>query len=260
MSTQSVGEARAFVQRADLPAPPPEVLGPSIAATPFDFDTLKEQAAVVGSDVISFVKGISAENRSDLVNASLLAQLVAKKKFPEPANLQGVLDWYGTYFDVLSNIGFVIQDRGFAKYEEKSASFEAHEAILDVATVVLAGSPGALAVVKKTLESLKKMSDDSPWITIFSRESRSATTARFQVSLAEDDEDAGLLVTIMAFGVEARAKVTQVLFFRFKKNEATLHHHSGKVTINSSVLGGVRDDIAKKLAAHTREFVAGLDV
>lgn len=260
MSTQSVAEARAFVQQAELPAPPPEVLGPSIAATAFDFETVKEQAAVVGSDVISFVKGITAENRSDLVNASLLAQLVAKKKFPEPTTLQDVLDWYETYFDVLSNIGFVIQERGFAKYEEKSASFEAHEAILDVATVVLAGSPGALAVVKKTLESLKQMSDDSPWMTIFSRESRSATTARFQVSLAEEAEDAGLLVTIMAFGVEAKAKVTQVLFFKFKKNDATLHHHSGKVTINTDVLGGVRDEIARKLAAHTREFVAGLDV
>jgi hypothetical protein len=54
--------------------------------------------------------------------------------------------------------------------------------------------------------------------------------------------------------------VTQVLFFKFKKNDATLHHHSGKVTINSMVLTGVRDDIARKLAGFTREFVAGLDV
>jgi hypothetical protein len=260
VSTQTVAEAKAFVQQADLPAPPPEVLGATIAATPFDFDALKEQAAVVGSDVIAFVKGLSPEHRTDLVNASLLAQLVAKKKFPQPTDLEGVLDWYNSYFEVLSNIGFVIQDHGFAKYVEKSESFEAHEAILDVASVVLAGSPGALAVVKKTLESLKTMSEDSPGITIFSRESRSATTARFQVSLAEKDEQAGLLVTIMAFGVEAKAKVTQVLFFKFKKNEATLHHHSGKVTINTGVLGGVRDEIAKKLAAHVREFVAGLDV
>jgi hypothetical protein len=51
-----------------------------------------------------------------------------------------------------------------------------------------------------------------------------------------------------------------VLFFRFKKNEATLHHHSGKVTINATVLTGVRDEIARKIGAFTRDFVAGLDV
>lgn len=260
MSTQTIPQARAFVAHAELPPPPPVTLGPTIASTPFTFDTVKEQAAVVGSDVIAFVKGLSTAQRQDLVNASLLAQLVATKQFPEPTSLDDVLQWYDTYFDVLSNIGFVIQDKGFAEYEEQSASFEAHEAILDVAAVVLAGSPGALAIVRKTLESLKKMSADSPWITIFNRESRSATTARFQVSLAEPGEDDGLLVTIVAFGVDAKATMTQVLFFKFKKNQAVLRHHSGKVTINTDVLRGVRDEIAAKLRAHTSEFVAGLDI
>lgn len=260
MSTQTVSQARTFIAQAVLPPPPPVTPGPTVAATPFDFDAVKEQAAVVGSDVIAFVKGLPETQRQDLVNASLLAQLVAKKQLPEPKSLNEVLKWYDTYFDVLSNIGFVIQDKGFAEYEERSASFEAHEAILDVASVVLAGSPAALAIVKKTLESLRKMSADSPWITIFSRESRSATTARFQVSLAEPGEDDGLLVTIIAFGVDAKATMTQVLFFKFKKNQAILRHHSGKVTINTEVLGGVRDEIAAKLKAHTKEFVAGLDI
>jgi hypothetical protein len=259
MTVQTVAEARAFVQQADLPAPEPDVVRSRVAAG-FSFDAAKEQAAVVGSDVIAFVRGITPEQRGDLVNASLLAQLVAKKKVPEPHDLAGVLSWYDQYFDVLSKVGFVIQEKGFAKYEEASETFEAHEAILEVAKVVLAGAPGALAVVQKTLESLKKMSDDSPWMTLFHRESRSANTARFQVSLAESDGTAGLLVSILAFGVEARATITQVLFFKFKKNEATLHHHSGKITINTTVLSGVREDIAGKLSAYTQAYVAGLDV
>lgn len=260
MPAQTVADARAFVQHVDLPAPPPETLGQARRASTFDFDAAREQAAVVGSDVISFVKGITQEQRRDLVNASMLAQLVAKKKFPEPTDLAGVLAWYDEYFTVLSQVGFVIQDKGFAEYTEGGETFEAHEAILDVAKVVLAGAPGALAVVTKTLESLQKMSDDSPWITIFHRESRTAHTARFQVSLADADEHAGLLVTLMAFGVQAQSKVTQVLFFKFRKHAATLHHHSGKVTINAPVLAGVRDDIAKKLRDFTSAFVAGLEI
>ena len=51
-----------------------------------------------------------------------------------------------------------------------------------------------------------------------------------------------------------------MLFFRFKQNEASLHHHSGKVTINPAVLEGVRDDVAKKIAVFTKDFVAGLDI
>lgn len=260
MSTRTVAEARSFVRTTDLPEPPRKVHGQPRAASTFDFDAAREQAAVVGSDVIAFVKGITPEQRADLVNATLLAQLVAKKKVPAPRDLKGLLAWFDQYFDVLSNVGFVIQEKGFAEYTEGSESFEAHQAILDVAKVVLAGAPGALAVVTRTLESLEKLSADSPWITLFHRESRSANTARFQVSLVDAAEDAGLLVSLMAFGVVARATVTQVLFFKFRKNEATLHHHSGKVTINSAVLTGVRQDIATKLAAFTDDFVKGLDV
>ena len=262
--TQTVTQARSYVQQLDIPAAPPEVEGEGpasrAASVDFGFDSAKEQATVVGSDVVAFIKGITPEQRADLVNATLLAQLAAKKKVPAPQDLAGVLDWYQHYFDVLSNIGFVIQETGFAEYDEGADTFEAHEAILDVARVVLAGAPGALAVVIKTLESLRKMSADSPWITVFHRESRSAKTARFQVTLAEPDENGGLLVRLMAFGVEAEATITQVLFFRFKKNHATLRHHSGKVTINPTVLAGVRDDVAAKIAAHAKSFVAGLDI
>lgn len=91
MSTQTVAQARAFVQKVDLPEPPPEVLGQPRAASTFDFDAAKAQAAVVGSDVIAFVTGITPEQRSDLVNAALLAQLVAKNRLPEPTDLNSVI-------------------------------------------------------------------------------------------------------------------------------------------------------------------------
>jgi hypothetical protein len=159
---------------------------------------------------------------------------------------------------VLSRIGFAIQDKGFAEYHERSDSFKAHEAIIEVAAVLLAGAPGALALVKTALESLQKMSSDSPWITLFNRESQSANTARFQVSLASEDESGGLLIALIAFGLEARTTLTQVLFFNFHSNDVKLRHHSGKVTINAQLLAAVRDQIAGKLLAYTSEYIRGL--
>ena len=64
----------------------------------------------------------------------------------------------------------------------------------------------------------------------------------------------------MAFGITAKATITQVLFFRFKKNESTLHHESAKLSINDTVLAAVRDDITQKITKFTKDFVAGLDV
>jgi hypothetical protein len=47
----------------------------------------------------------------------------------------------------------VIQDKNFAEYAEyeKSQNFEAHQAILSVATALLGASPTALALVRTTL-------------------------------------------------------------------------------------------------------------
>jgi len=259
MSTQDVAKARSFVQQVALPAGRPKTRGEPAPGETSPFDAAKQQAAVVGSDVMSFVKKITAEQRKDLVNASLLAQLVANKKVQAPENLDGILAWYKQYFDVMSQIGFAIQSKGFAKYTEKADTFEAHEAIIDVVKAALAGVPGALPLVLKTLESLKSMSEDSPWITLFHRESRSANTARFQLSLA-DSEPTGSFLNVLAFGLTATANVTQVLFFKFKKNESTLQHNSSKLTINDTVLAAVRDDIALKITKFSKDFVAGLDI
>lgn len=256
----SVVTAREFVKSVQLPEPPRRFKAPKgVARAPAStFDAAKDQATVVGSDVISFVKGVTPEQRNDIVNASLLAQLVARRKVAEPSTLPDVVRWYEEYFDVLSHIGFVIQDKGFATYEEKSQDFEAHKAILDVAAALLAGAPGALAVLKATLGALEKMAGDSPWITLYNRESRSANTARFQASLVDQDENALFLVSLIAFGLEARSKVTQVLFLKFRKNEVKLQHHSGKVTINAQVLASVRDQIADKLLPFISDYIAGL--
>ncbi|SCY62116.1 hypothetical protein SAMN05216420_11072 [Nitrosospira sp. Nl5] len=78
----------------------------------------------------------------------MLAQLAANKKVPDKTH---VIDWYNAYFDVLENIGWVIQDRRFSSYKEHADGLEAHEAI-KVATVLLGPAPTALALVVSTLE------------------------------------------------------------------------------------------------------------
>lgn len=257
MNLQSVSEARSFVEVAELPETPPINFDIPKAPEPA-LDAAKEQAAVVGGEVIAFVKGVTAEQRADIVNASLLAQLVAKKKVPAPTTLGGVTAWYDSYFDVLSNIGFAIQHKGFAQYQKKSDSFQAHEAILEVAAVLMAGSPAALALVNTTLKALKKLDEGSPWITLFNRESRSVNTARFQIGLAEADAADGLLLSLMSFGLEARSNVTQVLFFKLRMNDVTLQHHSGRVTINAALLAAVRLEIAERLVDFAHDYIQRL--
>lgn len=189
MPAVSIAAARDFVANVDLPQPrarPFELAGHQAGALlDQSLDKAKDQAMIVGSDVVSFVKGVTPGKRGDIGRSSLLAQLVAKKQVPDTAD---IYSWYNAYFEALEHIGWVVQNRTFAEYRETRESFETHQAILKVAATLLGPATTALAVVTATMESLQSMSADSPWITIFNRESKSAKTAHFQVMLVEQGD------------------------------------------------------------------------
>jgi hypothetical protein len=256
--SDDLSRARNFVSSIELPTPR---LGAASARAPsFDFDAAKDQAMVVGSEIVSFVQGVTPEQRADIVNAALLAQLGAKKLVPEPAKIDQLRSWYQKYFDVLSNVGFVTQQTNMQKYEVKGEGFEAHEAVLEVAATLLTGSPTALAVLTSTVKALKKMDEGNSWLTIFNRESRSANTAHFQVSTVDRDPNGDLFVAMTAFGLEAKSKVTQVLFFKFHKSETKIENNAGKATINATVLEGLRPLISQKLLAHSTDYLGKLEI
>jgi hypothetical protein len=216
MTQDSVRRALSFVEEVEMPAArhrraaPPGVFRAPEEAVTASLDTTKDQAAVVGSDVISFVSGVTTDRREAIVNSSLLAQLVAKKKVSDPNR---IYEWYDAYFEVLTNVGWVMQDRSFAEYQESSKNFEAHKAILAVATTLLGSAPSALALVTTTLNSLHSMDESTPWITIFNRESQTARAGRFQISLVDEDAAGEFFVSLMAFGLEAKSEIKQVLFW-----------------------------------------------
>jgi hypothetical protein len=196
--------------------------------------------------VVSFVQGVTAEQRGDIVNSALLAQPRAKKVAPAPRSLP--------------EIRFVTQQTNLQHYNEKGDGFQAHDAVLGVACTLLAGAPTALAVLASTMKAVQKMDAGNPWVTIFNRETRSSNTAHFQVSTVDRDPNGDLFVALTAFALEAEQKITQVLFFKFRKNEARIEHNVGKATIDASVLAGLRAQIAQKLLIQSSEYVSGLDI
>jgi hypothetical protein len=252
-------QAREYVQCLELPEPPSRLRrsgpGENSETVMAALATTREHAAVVGSEVVAFAEGVDGTHRQDLINSTLLAQLVANKKVPDRSRL---FDWYDAYYDALANIGWSVQDRHFAIYVESSENFEAHEAILKVAATVLGTSPAALVLVTNTLEALQAMEEQSPWLTLFARESQSAETASFQISAVEQGTDHDPFVSLLAFSLQARARMTQVLFFKGRTSDVTLRHCSGRMSINVDVVAAVRQALKDKLAAHVTDYVRAL--
>lgn len=270
MSHATLTSAIQFLDQLELPpAKKPDIELPHILAgvelpdkkalkvPSVNFDEHLNQATVVKSEVVSFVKGVSVARRKDIVNCSLLAQLAADEAVKD-ANK--ILEWYDVYFDTLTTLGWVLQDKGFSSHEEKADGLEAHEAILQVATTLLGAAPTALALVTSTINAMKSMDKDNPWITLFDRESRSAESAKFQIALAEENEDGQFLVNMMAFALKADSKLTQILFFKIWKHKVSFKHLSSKITVSEEILNGIRDKVVQILINRTANVVSTINI
>ncbi|QRM53258.1 hypothetical protein [Sinorhizobium sp. BG8] len=246
-----------FVEALELPAAPKR--STRGGGEPTVLDQLKsesEQAIVVGSDIISFAKGISADLRGDISKCTLLSQLAATKQVPAREEVEA---WYNVYFDTLTHLGWVAQERGFSEYTESGDNFEAHKAVLQVAATVFGPAAGAYALVQSTLSAMADTSDE-PWFTLFQRESQGARAGRFQISVAEPAEGDATILSVMAFNLEARSNLTQILFFKFRSSDVTLRHSSGKVSVDREQLAALRSLVAQKVVDYQKSYIAALTI
>lgn len=248
--------AREYVASLDLSGTP-RVRAFESAATEASevFDSAKNQAQVVGSALLSFAKGVTPAVREAISDSALLAQLVANKRHPAATE---PMEWYAEYGKVLQNIGWVTQSGGWTDYSTDGTAVEVNEKIIEVLTVVLGPSAAALTIIKAALNALQNMQPDGSWLTIFGRESQKAKIARFQVGLVENGERDDVFVTLLACLIEARSDLTQVLFFKFRKEQATFRANNEKVSINAPSLSDLGPAIRAKIRAYQTDYLSSI--
>ncbi len=123
-------------------------------------------------------------------------------------------------------------------------------------TVLLGPQAAALVVVQTALEALQSMNENSPWITLFDRQSKSGKSAKFQVAAAQVNPGGLLQVALVGFELVVKATLTQVLFVKYASNATRLKYAAGKATIYEGALEGQRAAIASRLAAYRSAYVA----
>ena len=208
---------------------------------PLELKTTEAQSLVVGSGLIAAAQNVPQQTREDLVNCTLFAQLAASAAVTDP---QRIAEWYAAYFKTLTAIGWAQSDTQFEEYDFKSKTAEAHKAIIKVLSVLLGPAAAALTVVQTVLEALQSMNENSPWITLFDRQSKTGKSARFQVATAQIDPGGLLQVALVGFELVVKASLTQVLFVKYASNSTRLRYAAGKATIYEAALRDQREALA----------------
>src|SRR3712207_4682897 len=98
-------DVRTFVEGLELQDPNASYFkvrptrGPALTPEEIKIKEQTEQAFFNDKSLVSFVSEVSGQNRKDVLNSTLLAQLAANKEVPDPDK---ILDWYQKFVDVLS--------------------------------------------------------------------------------------------------------------------------------------------------------------
>jgi hypothetical protein len=259
---------REFVRSIDLSGTPRgittarstrgDILDPDSIHTDGEvFDKAKTQAQIVGAGVFSFAPGVAAEVRQGVSDSVLLAQLLANKGVSAE---EKPLEWFRAYFDVLQKVGWIVQESTWTDYTAQGTAVEVHDKILEVMTAVLGASAAAIAVITATVHALSGMNPNSPWMTLFNRESQKARLARFQIGLVEKEENSEISLSLLACLIEAHSDITQVFFFKFKNSGATFRANSGNLFIDRTHLNDpdMSRIIREKIRAYQTNYLSSI--
>jgi hypothetical protein len=209
----------------------------------------------------SFVAGVSPQKQEDVLNSLLLAQRVAQKAFPAENQ---ILLWYEKYFEVLTRIGWVFENRGFTNYNAAGRRFEMNSAIIEILTAAIASATGvgaaaALVILNKTLAAVQNLADDDARIVAFEKNVKTTTKANFQLGIATEKNGAISIIS-SAFILETSEKSKKILFFKTNKDDFAFKFNIIKATINDAVYSEARNTIKTKLVGDINQYITDLDI
>ena len=215
-----------------------------------DLDSL--QAAVDGKSLLSFVNGVSGQQKEDVLMSVLLAQRAANHSYNSSSE---VAQWYERFTETLEKIGWIREANPFSTVSASQTDFlmdkEALKVIESIAT------KGGLDLLKEALATLNKTENDQQ-LELFASHSTSGFFGNFQLGAADVTENGDLVLFLGSFYFKTTEQRKRFLFFTWKSKNVELWASAKKLTLVEAAYSKVRDDIKNYATAGTRRFLAEL--
>ncbi|MCI9870576.1 hypothetical protein [Arthrobacter humicola] len=245
------------IANLELQVEPPSHLELAKEPLPELTDSVQE-AAVVDSNIVTFPEGTPLIVKTAVANWTLLAQRAASRKYPDRD--QDIEQWMDHYLNTLLTTGWSIRQEATAWTVKKVHGSTVHKEILGLLPALLGVGTTALALATLTLTSLRKMSEDSPWITLFNRRAYEARSIGFQIANC-DPGDAGSAVLRGAdFLVYAERVMYQILFFKFESNEARMASRGILLELSADTIARHGDEVSAKVHGLISQAVAAIEI
>jgi hypothetical protein len=249
---KSANEVNDFIQSLELPEIPTALKG--LISTSLKLKDEQKSANVVAGGIVSFVEGLSAQQKSDVLNSTLLAQLAANKKFNREKEIK---EWYDFYKNVLENVGWTLGSFSFEEFKTSDITFEMNKEI--VAELVTAASALIGASAESAIKAVQNLKGDEKAFKIYSSTTHSTTGGNFGVTPCQV-RDGNIVMQFGAYRFTAKNVDNQFLWHKWTKDSLEFYKGFQRCILNEDVYGKVRKAIIDKLGDNATAFIADLDI
>jgi hypothetical protein len=232
-------------------------------------------ANVDAASLVTFVDGVSGQQKQDVLNSTLLAQLAANRKHERERDIAG---WYELFRSVLEQVGWVSQpvgQNGRALLNHpigpgQLSAFPLHRVIME--EVRFAPVPVALrllkpvlseddiTVTKAALDRFQNLPDRDRRVVIFESSSHNSTSGNFQIEPVKISRDGTLLMTIAAFFFRTDDSVTRVLSFHFDKRNTQMFQARNVMALNETLYSRIRHHVIAQLGDQASALIDDLEI
>jgi len=214
----------------------------------------KEQAFFSEKSIVSFAAEVSEKCRRDVLQTTLLAQMAANGKVPAGDDL---VRWYEAFIEVLEKVGWVVEAKDIQSFSSKSDLFEVDSVVIDILTTAFGA--GYITVIKKTLESIKKLAVRDRKIKAFEHNTTMVSKGCFQIAMTTESNGVANL-KIGTFILNSKHNMTTILFFKSDRQVTTLDYFSRQASLDTEIYGAIRKEVKNRLGHHLRTNIAEIDL
>lgn len=218
-----------------------------------------DSAACINNRMLqSFAADLNEQQKSDVLNSTLLAQLAADKAYPKDEHGRyDVKGWYNKFSEVLLNLGWVSQNTAFWQYKIHGKSFTADKAILEIINGLLQNN--ALLLAQATINALKNLPENDSKLTLFKFNTCSDQMGNISLGVCTQ-KNSLIEYNFAALYLETKKNFKQILFIDFSTSDFKLFAGTNTITLNPDVYSVVRDQVAQKLHDRVGSYLTGLDI
>lgn len=186
---------------------------------------------VDAGSVVCFNSNIQLQQRDDVLESSLLAQLAANKQYDRFTDFN---EWYKFYDKAMAEIGWRVQS--FEPFSEYLASpdlseFKICDAVVDIFNKAELEEQ-SMMVAKDTVDRLEKSQGD---LTLFNSNSSSLKNGNFQILACTFDKNDKISAFFLGSYFKSNEIVRNYFFENMKKNDLHLFNSTQVLTLDEHV-------------------------